>query len=161
MQRFHVHTKVFACTHWNEYLVLTSVSTRTYESVYLVLTEVFACTYWNEYVVFILLLLKSPNGAILLHSPGRKPWVNHWNTFIEPRRGGTNHNAKLILALLVPLLRSSSFFSVYTQGYISGFALIPPWALQECRAYGTHNVPEFWCNCFFSAFNLMASLCTE
>ena len=33
--------KVFACTYWNEYLVLTSVSTRTYESVYLVLTEVF------------------------------------------------------------------------------------------------------------------------
>ena len=31
----------------------------------------------------------SPNGAILLHSPGRKPWVNHWNIFIEPQRGGT------------------------------------------------------------------------
>ena len=28
--------------------------------------------------------------------------------------------------------------SVFTQGFISGFALIPPWALQECRAYGTH-----------------------
>ena len=24
--------------------------------------------------------------------------------------------------------------SVLTQGFISGFALIPPWALQECRA---------------------------
>ena len=35
------------------------------------------------------------------------------------------------------------FFSVYTQGFISGFALITPWALQECRAYGTHNTPEF------------------
>ena len=30
------------------------------------------------------------------------------------------------------------FVSVFTQGFISGFALIPPWALQECRAYGTH-----------------------
>ncbi len=29
----------------------------------------------------------SPNGAILLQSPGRKPWVNHWNTFIEPLQG--------------------------------------------------------------------------
>ena len=29
----------------------------------------------------------SPNGAILLHSPGRKPWVNHWNRFIEPLKG--------------------------------------------------------------------------
>ena len=26
------------------------------------------------------------------------------------------------------------FVSVFTQGFISGFALIPPWALQECRA---------------------------
>ena len=26
----------------------------------------------------------SPNGAILLHSPGREPWVNYCNTFIEP-----------------------------------------------------------------------------
>ena len=26
--------------------------------------------------------------------------------------------------------------SVFTQGFISGFALIAPWALQECRAYG-------------------------
>ena len=26
------------------------------------------------------------------------------------------------------------FVSMFTQGFISGFALIPPWALQECRA---------------------------
>ena len=25
--------------------------------------------------------------------------------------------------------------SAFTQGFISGFALIPPWALQECRPY--------------------------
>ena len=31
------------------------------------------------------------------------------------------------------------FVSVFTQGCISGFALIPPWALRECRAYGTHT----------------------
>ena len=31
----------------------------------------------------------SPKGAILLHSPGRKPWVNCFHTFIEPQRGGT------------------------------------------------------------------------
>ena len=39
------------------------------------------------------------------------------------------------------------FLSVNTQGSISGFALISPWALQGCRAYGTHNAPEFWCAC--------------
>ena len=32
----------------------------------------------------------SPARAILLHSPGRKPWVNYWKTFIEPQRGGTS-----------------------------------------------------------------------
>ena len=32
---------------------------------------------------------------------------------------------------------------VCTQGFISGFALISPWALQECRACGTHNAPDF------------------
>ena len=29
--------------------------------------------------------------------------------------------------------------SIDTQGFILGFALIPPWAMQECRAYGTRN----------------------
>ena len=40
---------------------------------------------------------------------------------------------------VVPLLRSSYFLSMFTQGFISGFALIPPWAMQEYRAYGTPN----------------------
>ena len=41
----------------------------------------------------------------------------------------------------MPLLKELILFlSVNTQGFISGFALITPWALQECRAYGTHKV---------------------
>ena len=28
------------------------------------------------------------------------------------------------------------FLCLFTQGFISGFALIPPWALQECRPKG-------------------------
>ena len=49
-----------------------------------------------------------------------------------------------MLVLFVPLLKELIFFfSMCTQGSISGFALIPPWAMQECRAYGTHHVPEF------------------
>ena len=28
--------------------------------------------------------------------------------------------------------------SVFTQGFISGFALIPPWAMQECRPCDMH-----------------------
>ena len=53
--------------------------------------------------------LLSPAGAVL------------------PRRKA---NARAV----VPLLRSSYFLSMFTQGFISGFALIPPWAMQECRA---------------------------
>ena len=38
---------------------------------------------------------RSPARAILLQSPGRKPWVNRRNTVIEPQRGGTTPtNAK-------------------------------------------------------------------
>ena len=40
---------------------------------------------------------------------------------------------------VVPLLRSSYFLSLFTQGFISVFALIPPWALKKYRAYGTHD----------------------
>ena len=32
----------------------------------------------------------SPARAILLQSPGRKPWVKCQSTYIEPQRGGTN-----------------------------------------------------------------------
>ena len=31
---------------------------------------------------------------------------------------------------------------MFPQGFISGFALIPPWALQECRAYGTRKAGQ-------------------
>ena len=48
---------------------------------------------------------KSPARAILLQSPGRKPWVNRRNTFIEPCKGGTT--PRQMLAPKVPLLRSS------------------------------------------------------
>ena len=37
------------------------------------------------------ILAMSPERAILIHSPGRKPWVNHRNTSIEPQRGGTTY----------------------------------------------------------------------
>ena len=32
-----------------------------------------------------------------------------------------------------------NFISLFTQGFISGFALIPPWALKNYRAYGTRK----------------------
>ena len=81
---------------------------------------------------------RSPARAILLHSPGRKPWVNRRNTFIEPQRGGTT--PRQMLSLKVPLLRSSiRFCPCLPRVLFVPLALTPPWALQECRAYGTHT----------------------
>ena len=36
----------------------------------------------------------SPERAILIHSPGRKPWVNNQSTYLEPQRGGTHPQSK-------------------------------------------------------------------
>ena len=53
-----------------------------------------------------------------------------------------------MLALLVPLLKELILLlDVCTQGFISGFALITPWALHECRAYGTHKAEVFYSKC--------------
>ena len=71
--------------------------------------------------------IEEPFRAILLHSPGRKPWVNHRNTFIEPQRGGTISpqkqvpNTRVVSAAPTEL---NLLLSVFTQGCISGFALI-------------------------------------
>ena len=43
----------------------------------------------NKYSILIGKTWRSPVRAILLHSPGHKPWVRYCNTFIEPQRGGT------------------------------------------------------------------------
>ena len=61
-----------------------------------------------------------------------------------PCKGGTTAQGIVIVVELGLLfrggrgecrsLRSSFYFSVGTQGFISGFALIPPWAMQEYRA---------------------------
>ena len=81
-------------------------------------------------------IVEEPFRAILLHSPGRKPWVNHWLTFIEPQRGGTSERINSNARVVVPLQKELNLLlSMRTQGFISGFALITPWALRECRPY--------------------------
>ena len=77
----------------------------------------------------------SPVRAILLHSPGRKPWVIIVTHLLSPK-GAALFCLRQMLALLVPLLvgAQSAFAYACTQGFISGFALIPPWAMQEYRA---------------------------
>ena len=103
---------------------------------------------WVRRNHFLLLLSKSPNGAILLHSPGRKPWVNRPPHLLSPKGAAQPQskcpNTRAVSAAPTELIL---LLSVDTQGFISGFALIAPWAFQECRAYGTHNAPGFWCAC--------------
>jgi len=78
----------------------------------------------------------SPERAILIHSPGRKPWVNNQSTYLEPQRGGTHPKSKCpdTRAVSAAPTELNPLLSVFTQGSISGFALIPPWAMQEYRA---------------------------
>ena len=80
----------------------------------------------------------------------------------EPQRGDTSVRVLgvvvglCLLCCIYPLghLRAwdsaaptelNPLLSVYTQGFISGFALIPPWAMQECRPKGF--IARF-CLCF-------------
>ena len=165
-QWVRVLTEVFTCTYWSEYLVLILVSARTYQSVYVHLLKWVPRTYSREYaylpkclraltevntsylfswiraLVVVVLSSKSPNGAILFHSPGRKPWVRHWYPFFWAPLGAAllrphpHNDTNQTCALLVPLLKElNPLLSACTQGFISGFALIPPWAMQECRPY--------------------------
>ncbi len=82
----------------------------------------------------------SPVRAILLHSPGRKPWVNHWNIFFEPPTGAAlprrKANARAESAAPTELL---FFGPCLPRVLFVPLALSPPWAMQECRAYGTRN----------------------
>ena len=61
------------------------------------------------------------------------------NIFIEPRRGGTTLDKGKCSRYSAAPAELLFFVSMFTQGSISGFALITPWALQEYRAYGTRN----------------------
>ena len=86
----------------------------------------------------------SPVRAILLHSPGRKPWVNYWNTSISPQ-GAALPYPKQMLAPKVPLLIGAHIICCLCVPRVLfvPLALSPPWAMQEYRAYGTLNTPEF------------------
>ena len=64
-------------------------------------------------------------------------WVRRICFGKEPCKGGTTPTADARAESAAPT-ELNPLLSVFTQGCISGFALIPPWALKKCRAYGTH-----------------------
>ena len=96
--------------------VLAIVSTRTYWFKYAYLLKWVRCTHWSKYEVLV--SAKSPVRAILLQSPGRKPWVNRFLYPLSSFRSGTPPTAtqqwhKPNECSVVPLLRSSYFFTYF------------------------------------------------
>ena len=73
----------------------------------------------------------SPERAILIHSPGRKPWVNNQSTYLEPQRGGTHPQSKCFGTRAVSATPTELifFFVCVSPGCNEGFALITPWAM--------------------------------
>ena len=134
------------------------MSARTYQSVYVYLLKWVPRTYSREYaylpkclrvltevstsylfswicaLVVVVVSLKSPKGAILFHSPGRKPWVRHWYPFfLSSFRSGTPPTASP--QRYKPNVRAESaapegahiiFRFVCTQGFISGLPSFYP-----------------------------------
>ena len=97
------------------------MSTRTYPSVYVYLLKWVPRTYSREYVVLVFVVLpsKSPNGAILLHSPGRKPWVNRSPHLLSPvgaaqpqRKANTRAVSAAPTELILHLVRVSPRFHI-------------------------------------------------
>ena len=76
----------------------------------------------------------NPVRAILLHSPGHKLWVIIVNIFMSPKGATQSKRKANTLAVSAAPKGALNFVPLFTQGFISGFALITPWALQEYRA---------------------------
>ena len=126
--------------------VLTTISTCTYLSVCVYLRKCLPRTYFGEYVVLISCCYyrRAPTGRYSCIAQGASPGLIIGTYLLSPFRGGTPLSQTNARAESTAPHRSSYYLLfVFTQGFISGFALIAPWALQECRAYGTHNVPGF------------------
>ena len=73
----------------------------------------------------------SPERATLLHSPGRKPWVNYWNIFMSPK-GAALPRRKANARIIVPLLRSSIRF--YLRVPRVAFRALPSFHPGLCRS---------------------------
>ena len=110
---------------------LTEISTRKHFSKYAYLLKQVRRTYIDWGIV-----AKSPLGRYSCIAQGASPGLIIETYLLSPV-GAALPRRKANARVVVPLLWSSYFVSMFTQGFISGFALIPPWAMQEYRAYGT------------------------
>ena len=64
-----------------------------------------------------------------------------FDTFIEPLTGAALPRRKTNARVIVPLLIGAHFICslCVPRVLFVPMARLPPWALQECRAYGTRN----------------------
>ena len=145
LQYLRVLTKVFTSYSLMYLRVLTKVFT-SYSLMYLrVLIETstsysfYCCCYW-----------RAPRGRYSCKAQGASPGFSELKHLLSRFRGGTSARVLGVVVVLC-LLRCiyplgywlakvstaptelNPLLSVFPQGFISGFALIPPWALRECR----------------------------
>ena len=160
-----VLTKVFTCTYWSEYLVLILENTRTYQSVYVYLLKWIPRIYSREYAHSLSWCCRrrAPTGRYFFIAQGASPGLGidtHLLSSVgaallqsQHKRPHPHNDTNQTCALKVPLLKElNPLLSACTQGFISGFALIPPWAMQEYRPKGLLYVFPitllFWCGCY-------------
>ena len=111
----------------------------------------FTCTYFSEYVVLISCCCyrRAPRGRYSCIAQGASPGLIIGIHLLSPFRGGTSARVLGVVVMLYciyPLghLRAwvsaaptefNPLLSAFPQGFISGFALISPWAMRGCRPY--------------------------
>ena len=132
-----LRTYKFKCVHSLKYLrVLTKVFTSHSLKYLRVLTETS-----TSYSFYCCCYRRAPTGRYSCIAQGASPGLIIETHLLSPKGAALPRrkaNARAVSAAPTELIL---FLSVCTQGFISGFALISPWAFQECRAYGTHNAP--------------------
>ena len=117
-----------------KYYVLTNLSTRTYNNKYVYLRKCLPRTYFGEYVVLISCCCyrRAPTGRYSCIAQGTSPGLINGTHLLSPFRGGTPLSPTNARAESAAPHRSSYYLLfVFTQGSISGFALIPPWAMKS------------------------------
>ena len=83
-------------------------------------------------------VVEEPFRAILLHSPGRKPWVIIVNTFIEPQRGGTPIDKVKCSRCSAAPTELLIFVSPVYPGFHFGLCPYSTLGFEECRPCRAH-----------------------
>ena len=90
------------------------------------------------------IVAKSPLGRYSCIAQGASPGLIIGTHLLSPK-GAAFPRRKTNARVIVPLLIGAHFICCLCLPRVSYRAKpdMKPWALQGCRAYGTHNAPEF------------------